>query len=68
MGSVCVGGDWGVCFGVYVCLCGATGVSMWRKRHSCGETEYICTNRCVCVCVKGETEMCDVCVKDYGWV
>lgn len=50
-----------MCFGVYVCLCGATGVSMWSKRQSGGKTKSISAQMGVCVCVKGETEMCDVC-------
>ena len=52
-----MGGDWGVCFGVYVCLCGATGVSMWSKRQSGGKTKSISAQMGVCVCERRDRDV-----------
>lgn len=51
MGYVCVDGDWGVCFGVYVyvCLCGARGRLVERQR--------VYLHKWVCVCVRRDTDV-----------
>ena len=56
----------GVCVLVCMCVCVEQQVCQCGERGILVERQSISAQ--IGVCVKGETEMCDVCVKDYGWV
>ena len=51
----------GVCVLVYMCVCVEQQVCQCGVRGSLVERQRVYLHKWVCVCVKGETEMCDVC-------